>query len=128
MEKNEPFYGKTILVVDDDPDFCELIQEFLNGIHYQVLTAHDGLEAVAWTNQGHVDLILMDIHMPIFSGLWFCAAFKKKKNTRNIPIVIISGALDEVSEKKARLVGACACLKKPFSRQELLDVVKKNAP
>jgi len=127
MTKSEPCYDKTVLVVDDDPSTCELIQEILSEGHYQVLTAHDGLEAVEWTNHGHIDLILMDIRMPLFSGLWFCGAFKKKKNTCNIPIVIVSGMLDEENEEKARLAGACACVKKPFSCQELLEVVEKNA-
>ena len=126
MERTVP-YDKTVLVVDDNPLDCELIQEILNESHYQVLTAHDGLEAVEWTNHGHVDLILMDIRMPLFSGLWFCAAFKKKKNTCNIPVVIMSGMLDEENEEKARLAGACACVKKPFNCRELLDVVEKNA-
>lgn len=127
MNKTEPHYDKTVLVVDDDPDARELIQEILSERHYQVLTAHDGLEAVQWTNHGHIDLILMDIRMPLFSGLWFCGMFKKKKNTCNIPIVIVSGMLDEENEEKARLAGACACVKKPFSCQELLEVVEKNA-
>lgn len=126
MKTAEPYHDKTVLVVDDDPDARELIQEILSERHYHVLTAHDGLEAVEWTNHGHIDLILMDIRMPLFSGIWFCGMFKKKKNTYNIPIVIVSGLLDEENAEKARLAGACACVKKPFSCQELLEVVEKN--
>ena len=126
MIQNAPVYDKTVLVVDDDPAFCELIQEILRGRRYQVLTAHNGLEAVEWTKHGHIDLILMDVRMPLFSGYWYCSVFKKKKNTCNIPIVMVSGMLDEDGVKKARLAGACACVKKPFSCQELLDAVEQN--
>ncbi len=117
---------KTVLVVDDDPKITRLIEEILTIHHYQVLVVHDGLQAIEQTNQHHVDLILMDIHMPYFSGFWFCEAFKHKKNTKNIPIVIVSGFLDEENDQKARLVGAADTMKKPFSNQELLRAVEKN--
>ena len=118
---------KTVMVVDDDPKVGEFIQEVLTFHHYHVLVAHDGLEAIEETNRHHVDLILMDIQMPYFSGFWFCDAFRRKKNTCNIPIVIVSGLLDEESARKARLVGAVDTMKKPLTEEELLQVVEKNA-
>jgi len=116
---------KTILVVDDDASTRELMREILEG-EYNVLFAHDGLEAFEWTQRGHIDLILMDIRMPLFSGYWFCDAFKHKRNTSNIPIVIVSGILDQEGVEKARAAGACATVKKPFNPEELLHTVEKN--
>ena len=118
---------KTVLVVDDDPEVAELIQEILTLHHYHVLVVHDGLEAIEQTNHRHVDLILMDIRMPFFSGFWFCYAFRKKKNTRNIPIVMVSAIMDEDNLQKARLAGASDTVQKPFTSEELLHVVEKNA-
>ena len=118
---------KTVLVVDDDPTTREFVQEVLSPHHYRVLWAQDGLEAVQWTRRSHIDLILMDVRMPLFSGFWFCQAFKHKKNTSNIPIVIMSGLLDEENTEKARRAGACATMKKPFNHEELLEIVEKNA-
>lgn len=118
---------KTVLVVDDDPDIAQLIEEVLTINHYHVLVVHDGLEAIEQTNHHHVNLILMDIRMPFFSGLWFCTAFKRKKNTKNIPIVIVSSLLDEEGDQKARLAGASDTVKKPFTNEELLRAVEKNA-
>ncbi len=118
---------KTVLVVDDDPEIAELITEVLSGHPYQVMTVKDGVEAVERTNQHHVDLILMDIRMPYFSGLWFCDAFKKKKNTKNIPIVIVSGMMNDENARLARLAGAVQTIKKPFTNDELLEAVEKNA-
>ena len=117
---------KTILVVDDDPAICEVIQEMLAVYHYHVLVAHDGIEAVEETNRHHIDLILMDIRLPYFSGLWFCEAFRHKKNTSNIPVVIVSGFLDEDSVKRARLAGAVDAVSKPFTSRDLLETVRKN--
>ena len=119
---------KTVLVVEDDPQVAELIQEILMMHHYHVLMVHNGLEAIEQTNHHHIDLILMDIRMPFFSGFWFCYAFRKKKNTRNIPIVMVSAMLDDENvEKKARLAGAADTVKKPFTSEELLHAVEKNA-
>ncbi len=119
--------SKTVLIVDDDPSMGEFIEEILNLNHYHVLVAHNGLEAIQATQRSHIDLILMDIHMPLLSGFWYCDTFKHKKNTCNIPIVMVSAGLDDEALEKARLVGACGAVKKPFTCQELLDAVKKNA-
>ena len=127
MKTNGKMPEKTVLVVDDDPEVAELMAEVLSIHHYRVLVSHDGLEAIEQTNQHHVDLILMDIRMPYLSGFWFCDAFKKKKNTKNIPIIIVSGLLDEETDQRARLVGAVGTMKKPFTNEELLRAVEKNA-
>jgi CheY-like chemotaxis protein len=127
MNRSAQVHNKTILVVDDDPATCELIQDILESCHYHVVTAHDGLEAVERTNHGHIDLILMDIMMPYLSGMWFCKAFKEKKNTSNIPIVIVSAGMDAESDERARRMGACATVKKPFHCEELVRIVEENA-
>jgi CheY-like chemotaxis protein len=118
---------KTILVVDDDAAVCELIQEILSPYSYHVLSAQNGLEAVEKTHHHHVDLILLDIRLPYFSGFWFCDAFKHKKNTSNIPIVMISATLDEEKKQKALQMGACAVLQKPFGLNTLLEAVRQYA-
>ena len=118
---------KTVLVVDDDPNVVELIHEILCMHHYHVLAAHDGLEAIEQTKHHHIDLVLMDIRMPYFSGLWFCDAFRRKKNTRNIPVVIVSAIMDEENEHRAHQAGAVDTVKKPFTCDQLLQVVEKNA-
>lgn len=118
---------KTILVVDDDTATRELIHEILDP-RYRVILAQDGLEAFEQVHKSRIDLILMDVRMPVFSGYWFCNAFKRKKNTKNIPIVIVSGLLDEDETERARRAGACAAVKKPFSPEQLLETVEKNLP
>ena len=121
-------YGeKTVLVVEDDSVVAELIQQTLISHHYQVLLAHDGLEAMQQTNYHHVDLIVMDTRQPYFSGFWFCQAFRRKKNTRNIPIVLVSAVVDDENDRKARLAGAASTVKRSFTSEELLEVVEKNS-
>ena len=118
---------KTVLVVEDDPRVADLVEEILTENHYHVLVANDGLGAIEQTNHHHVDIVLMDVRLPIFSGFWFCQALRQKKNTRNIPVVIMSGDLDEEKTHKAHEAGAVATVQKPFTTKELLSVVEKNS-
>lgn len=117
---------KTILVVDDDIEMALIIKESLEQQGMNVLMAHDGLQAVEKTKQNRIDLILLDVRMPFFSGFWFCDAFKQREQTRDIPIVMISGIMDDENIQKARDLGAAACLRKPFKPSELVQVVEKN--
>ena len=116
---------KHILVVDDDSEITTMMEQILRKNNYEVTVSHDGPHAIEQSHKHRIDLILLDIRMPFFSGFWFCDAFKKKPQTRNIPIVIVSGLLDEEQTKKAHELGARACLKKPFTAKALLDVIEK---
>lgn len=115
---------KNILVVDDDPEIARLIRDILSGPVWEVSIATDGIEAVRETKLRHVDLIVMDVCMPNFSGLWFCNVFREKPQTSNIPIVIVSGLPDADIAEKARSLGARAFLRKPFRADDLLQIVR----
>jgi CheY-like chemotaxis protein len=115
---------KSILVVDDDREIAELMRDILTGPAYFVSLAADGLEAILESKRHHIDLIVMDVCMPNFSGLWFCKAFAEKAQTRNIPIVVVSGLPDADIAAKATAVGARAFLRKPFRADDLLQAVR----
>jgi CheY-like chemotaxis protein len=116
---------KRILVVDDDVEFTLMLEGILRDHDYEVILAHNGLLAVEKSNQEKVDLILLDIRMPFFSGFWFCDAFKHRPQTRSIPVVIISALTADEDVQKAYQMGACGYLKKPFQTSELLEAVEK---
>ena len=116
---------KKILVVDDDVEFTMMIEGILKDHDYEVVLAHNGLLAVEKSNQEAIDLILLDIRMPFFSGFWFCDAFKHRPKTKNIPVVIISALTADEDVQKAYQMGACGYIKKPFQIPELLQAVEK---
>lgn len=120
--------SKTILVVDDDVEMALIMEEILKKRGYDVVLAHDGLQAIEKSKNNGVDLILLDVRMPFFSGFWFCDAFKQRETTKNIPIVMVSGTLDEENIRKAHDLGASACLRKPFKPAQLVDLVEQNLP
>jgi len=116
---------KRILVVDDDVEMTLMIEGILVGHDYDVVLAHDGLLAIEKSNKEKIDLILLDIRMPFFSGFWFCDAFKQRPQTKNIPVVVISALTGEEDVKKAYRMGATGYVKKPFQSEELLMAVAK---
>lgn len=117
---------KIILVVDDDPEIRMLIEDILSLRHYKVITAFNGLDAIQKSIEAKIDVILLDVCMPIFSGYWFCDAFKKRPQTQNVPVIVISGLGEEYDIKKAYQVGASAYLTKPFSSEQLVEVIEKQ--
>lgn len=117
---------KTILVVDDDVEMASVIKDTLERRNYQIILAHDGLQAVEKTKRNKIDLILLDVRMPFFSGFWFCDAFKQRDETKDIPIIMVSGVMDENNMQKARDLGAAACLRKPFDPSALVRLVEQN--
>src|SRR5512147_2536753 len=97
---------KTILLTEDDKDVGELIQSALEAEGYTVIWVQDGIKAVEKLQEQRVDLILLDIMMPTFSGYWFCDVFKKNPQTKDIPIIFISALNSENDIKRGMDLGA----------------------
>lgn len=117
--------AKRILVVDDDDEILTIISDLLEGDTYEVVGAQNGLQAIEDFRHARIDLILMDICMPLFSGLWYCRAFKERPQTREIPIVVVSSLSNPEDIEKAYRLGASAYIRKPFKAQELIETVEK---
>ncbi len=115
---------RKVLVVDDDPGMREVLESILVLENTLVYTAVDGKDAVQKTLALMPDLILLDVNMPKLNGLTFCKAIRAGKETRNIPVIIITsltapGRLEECME-----AGADDFLGKPFAVAELLIRVR----
>jgi DNA-binding response OmpR family regulator len=114
---------KTILLTEDDKDIGTLVKNALETKGYEVIWVEDGVQAVEIVHDQQVDLIILDIMMPLFSGYWFCDVFKKNPQTKNIPVIFISALSSENDIKRGMDLGASAYLTKPFKLQQLFDTV-----
>ena len=116
----------TILAVEDDRDLRELLSFILEDAGFSVDTACNGLEALARVREHMPDLILLDIRMPVMSGSEFAAEYRSRFGEEpQAPIVVITAA--EHASRRSQEVGARDFLSKPFSPDELVDMVKKHA-
>ncbi|MCX5785814.1 MAG: response regulator [Elusimicrobia bacterium] len=110
---------KTILVVDDDPNVGLLISAVLKKYDYTVVALYSGAEVLDFLQNKKPDLILLDLRMPGLDGYALCKRVRENPDTRNIPIIILSG-VSEVDAKVSTIeLGADDFITKPFDVREL---------
>ena len=110
------------MVVDDEPVVVEIAKRKLVELGYEVLTAHDGLEALDILKKKIPDLILLDIQMPKMNGYTFMMEKMKVPEYKSIPVVVLT-AYGEM-EPLFKRYGIKAYLLKPLKLQEMLDRVQ----
>ena len=101
-----------VLVVDDEPKAVELLQEFLQGKGYEVLTASDGAEALRTVKVERPHLILLDIQMPKMDGLEVLRQIREIDPT--IGVIMVTGVNEEAVGRKAVELGAFDYIVKPL--------------
>jgi two-component system cell cycle response regulator len=113
-----------ILVVDDIPANVKLLEARLLAEYFEVLTAEDGLKALAICENTQVDLVLLDIMMPGMDGFDVCERLKSDPRTSHIPVVMVT-ALDQPADRVRGLkAGADDFLTKPVNDLQLISRVK----
>lgn len=116
-----------VLVVDDDEDFAESVEKFLTDRGYRVLVARTGEEAVATVLANSIDLLVLDLRLPVLSGLE--VYLELKKHDRAVPTIIVTAYAAEEKETidALRSMSVAGCLVKPFEPTELLAALEAMA-
>ena len=115
-----------VLVVDDSPTVRKIVQLTLQRENMRVITASDGLSALAAVADEDPDLILLDIMLPRMDGYNICRIIRDKMEFRHIPIIMLSGKDGLFDKVRGRLAGSSEYLTKPFDSVELVQSVKKH--
>jgi response regulator RpfG family c-di-GMP phosphodiesterase len=115
-----------ILLVDDDPGLRALLRATLDVIDVELEDAEDAAAAAAAIHAQAPDAIVLDLGLPGLDGISFCKRLKRDRETKDIPIVVLSGANGEAGEEAIE-AGAETFLRKPFSPLELLGIVERLA-
>ena len=116
----------TIMLADDDPVVLESATQALAGAGFRVVQAKDGQRALQEALSRRVDLILMDVSMPQVGGVEACHCLKAMPKTSKIPVVLMAAKKDPASKVLAeRTQGSVRILRKPFTPDELISVVKQ---
>ncbi|CAM3225859.1 response regulator transcription factor [Vagococcus fessus] len=111
----------TILVVDDDKEIRQAVRIYLEQKNYAVIEAVDGLDALEKLKNATVHLIILDVMMPKLDGI---ATMQKIRESKNVPILMLSAKNEEVDKVMGLTNGADDYLSKPFSPLELLARVE----
>jgi len=115
---------RKVLVVDDSKLMHKMYEVMLR--QFPLVYALDGREALDRLRQhGDVELVLLDINMPNMNGLEFLAEMKSDGAIADTPVIIISTEGKEEDTTRGLEAGAAAYIKKPFHREEILDVISR---
>jgi response regulator RpfG family c-di-GMP phosphodiesterase len=114
------------LLVDDDEGLRALLRTTFEAVDMEVDEAASAVAAQRSIDAVKPDVIVLDVRMPGLDGIAFCASLKSRRETRDIPVVLLTGS-GGANETIASEVGADAFMLKPFSPLELLAVVERLA-
>jgi DNA-binding response OmpR family regulator len=123
---------KKILVVDDDPDILDAVTMILESQNYKVVTARDGIEALANLKAEKPDMMILDLLMPKMDGWAVCKELQDPRwsKYRGIPILILTSVREEASRRRYELETGLELdvddyVEKPFSPDILLERVER---
>ena len=113
---------KTVLVAEDEESNYELVRIVLQK-RYNLLHAHNGIEAVTMNEEEHPDLILMDIRMPEMNGLDATRIIKEVNN--KTPVIALSAYAFDENIREAKAAGCDEFLAKPFRVEDLIETIAR---
>ncbi len=117
----------TILLVEDEDLLRNGVQEMLELHDFHVIGAGDGLEALEWLEEAHVDLVITDLVMPHMDGVDFVRRLREKRPS--LPVIVVSGSSKSVMDRYGihtlDIPGANASLSKPFKSADLIQQVQR---
>jgi len=112
---------KTVLVVDDERQIAAIAGDYLRHAGFTVVTAGDGVEALALARSRHPDLVVLDLGLPDMDGTEVCRRIRAESNA---PIIVLSARASEAEKVRALDLGADDYVTKPFGPDELLARIR----
>ena len=108
-----------ILVVDDEPDITALVAYHLAKAGFRVSTAANGTDALKAAREERPDIVILDLMLPGVSGYDVLAELRKREETRDVGVILLTARREEPDRIRGLSLGADDYLTKPFSPQEL---------
>ena len=121
------FESMKVMVIDDSKTIRRTAETLLSKAGCEVITAVDGFDSLAKIADIKPDVIFVDIMMPRLDGYQTCALVKNNDDYKDTPVVMLSSKDGLFDKAKGRIVGADEYLTKPFSKNDLFDVMEKIA-
>lgn len=113
----------TLLIVEDEVILRRMLSYKLSK-SYEVLTAADGVEALALLDEQTPDLILCDVMMPNMDGFTFRKKVSVRPDTRSIPFIFLTAKSDDLSRKQGEALSVDAYITKPFDVDNILERIR----
>ncbi len=114
-----------ILIVEDNDLNLRIAEQVLKSEGYEVIRATSGMECLLLLQKATVDLILLDIQMPVMSGFDTINYLKKDARWYDIPVIFLTASSDTNTVCQAMKLGAVDYIKKPLGREDMLNRIRK---
>ncbi len=115
---------RRLLIVDDDPMVRDALRQSLQCAGYEVSEAVDGDSALAQVRLRPPQVILLDVRMPGLDGYDVCERLHTLPGSGQIPVILVTAAVDLDLHRRACAVGASACIKKPIRMAALVGIIE----
>ncbi|MFA5775512.1 MAG: response regulator [Ilumatobacteraceae bacterium] len=119
-----PTQKAKIVVADDDLDLCELLEMKLRSSEYEVYTATDGAQALEMVRTVRPSIVILDIMMPLMSGMEVLRHLKADIETADIPVILMTAKRQESDVSSGFALGVVDYIVKPFNLRDLVVQVK----
>ncbi len=126
MDNSNNLAGAKVMVIDDSNTIRRSAEIFLLQTGCEVILAEDGFDALAKIADHLPEVIFVDIMMPRLDGYQTCALIKKNARFRDTPVIMLSSKDGLFDRARGRMVGSDEYLTKPFTKDTLLDAVRRH--
>ncbi|MBN1818562.1 MAG: response regulator [Sedimentisphaerales bacterium] len=113
-----------ILVIDDEPNIVQTLQDRLEMNDYKVFTAGNGKEGLERFEEGHPDVILLDVIMPLMDGLEMLETLRKRPDGQDVSVIMLTARSQAQDIARAHAAGIDDYIVKPFDLSELLEKIE----
>ena len=114
-----------VMIIDDSNTIRRTAEALLKKAGYEVYTGADGFEAMSMITDNRPDIIFVDIMMPRLDGYQTCQLIKNNKKFRDTPVIMLSSKDGLFDRARGRIAGSEEHVNKPFTQEELIDVINK---
>ena len=120
--------GPVVMLVEDFSDTRQMMRRMLELNGCRVVEACNGQEAIELSQRGGLDLVLMDLNMPVLDGFNATLRIREYERTRDVPVVAVTAYDSAESRAAAGAVGCCEYLVKPLDLENLSTLLSRLLP
>ena len=117
-----------VMLVEDFQDTRDMMRQMLELHGCRVVEASNGQEAIELSQRGGLDLVLMDLNMPVLDGFNATLRIREYERTRDVPVVAVTAFDSAESRAAAGAVGCCDYVVKPLDGENLATLLKRLLP
>lgn len=116
--------NQTILIIDDIQENIDILERQLTAAGFNVLTANKAPKGLHILKKEHIELVLLDIHMPIIDGITLLSNIREDKSLSHVAVLMVTADEDVKMALKCMKKGACGYITKPYNIKQITQQIE----